>query len=85
VTTLHRRFRAELGTTPLAWLTGERVELARRLLESGDLGMDAVAHRSGLGTTANLRALMKRHTGLSPSEYRSRFARAGTPAQPAWA
>jgi AraC family transcriptional activator FtrA len=76
VTTLHRWFRSELGTTPLAWLTGERVDLARRLLEEGDLGLDAVAHRSGLGTAANLRALMKRHTGLSPTEYRARFARA---------
>ena len=77
VTTLHRRFRTELGTTPLAWLTGERVDLARRLIEQGGLGLDAVAHRSGLGTTANLRALVRRHTGLSPSEYRSRFAAHG--------
>ncbi|NEA03796.1 AraC family transcriptional regulator, partial [Streptomyces sp. SID10116] len=30
--TLHRRFRAQLGTTPLAWLTGERVALACRLI-----------------------------------------------------
>ncbi|MEU2350181.1 helix-turn-helix domain-containing protein [Modestobacter sp. NPDC049651] len=74
VTTLHRRFRTELGTTPLAWLTAERVELARRLLERGAPGLDAVAHRSGLGSTANLRLQFHRHTGLSPAEYRSRFA-----------
>ena len=73
ITTLHRRFRTELGTTPLAWLTTERVELARRLVEQG-AGLDAVAHRSGLGTTANLRAQFRRHTGLSPSQYRARFA-----------
>ena len=72
VTTLHRRFRTELGTTPLGWLTGERVELARRLLEQG-AGLDAVAHRSGLGTTANLRVQLRRHTGLGPAEYRARF------------
>jgi AraC family transcriptional activator FtrA len=74
VTTLHRRFRAELGTTPLAWLTGERVELARRLLENGTLTLEAVAHRSGLGTTASLRTQLRRQTGLSPSTYRTRFA-----------
>ena len=74
-TTLHRRFRAELGTTPLAWLTAERVDLARRLLEQGVISMDLVAHRSGLGTAANLRAQMRRRTGLSPSQYRTRFAR----------
>ena len=71
LTTLHRRFRAEPGTTPLAWLTAERVDLARRLIEQGAAPLDLVAHRSGLGTTASLRAQMRRRTGLSPSQYRA--------------
>jgi transcriptional regulator GlxA family with amidase domain len=71
--TLHRRFRAELGTTPLAWLTGERVGLACRLIERGEERLDVVAARSGLGTAANLRARVRRETGLSPSAYRRRF------------
>ncbi|MEU3743599.1 MULTISPECIES: GlxA family transcriptional regulator [Streptomyces] len=71
--TLHRRFRAQLGTTPLAWLTGERVALACRLIERGEARLDAVARSSGLGTAAHLRALMRRETGLAPSEYRRRF------------
>ncbi|MEU9400346.1 helix-turn-helix domain-containing protein [Streptomyces sp. NPDC048242] len=71
--TLHRRFRTRLGTTPLAWLTGERVALACRLIERGELRLDVVAARSGLGTAANLRARLRRETGLSPSEYRRRF------------
>lgn len=71
--TLHRRFRAQLGTTPLAWLTGERVALACRLIERGEERLDVVAERSGLGTAANLRARVRRETGLSPSAYRRRF------------
>lgn len=71
--TLHRRFQAQLGTTPLAWLTRERLALACRLIERGENHFDAVARRSGLGSTANLRALIRRETGLTPSEYRSRF------------
>jgi transcriptional regulator GlxA family with amidase domain len=71
--TLHRRFRTQLGTTPLAWLTGERVALACRLIERGEERLDVVAARSGLGTAANLRARLRRETGLSPSAYRRRF------------
>ncbi|TVT54643.1 helix-turn-helix domain-containing protein [Amycolatopsis rhizosphaerae] len=71
--TLHRRFRAQLGTTPLAWLTRERVALACRLIERGEPRLDVVARASGLGTAANLRALMRRETGLTPSAYRRRF------------
>ena len=40
--TLHRRFRAQLGTTPLAWLTGERVALVCRLIERGEERLDVV-------------------------------------------
>jgi AraC family transcriptional regulator, transcriptional activator FtrA len=71
--TLHRRFRAELGTTPLAWLTGERVTLACRLIERGESRFEIVARRTGLGTAANLRSLLRRETGLSPTQYRRRF------------
>ncbi|MET7360227.1 helix-turn-helix domain-containing protein [Streptomyces sp. NPDC005562] len=78
--TLHRRFRAQLGTTPLAWLTAERVALACRLIERGEERLDVVARRSGLGTAANLRARLRRETGLSPSGYRQRFGPAGSAA-----
>jgi len=75
--TLHRRFRTGLGTTPLAWLTGERVAFACRLIERGEKRLDVVAALSGLGTAANLRARLRRETGLSPSAYRRRFGPAG--------
>ncbi|MEU5639058.1 GlxA family transcriptional regulator [Streptomyces milbemycinicus] len=75
--TLHRRFRTQLGTTPLAWLTGERLTLACRLIERGESRFEVVAQRSGLGTAANLRALMRREIGLTPSAYRRRFGVCG--------
>lgn len=78
--TLHRRFRAQLGTTPLAWLTRERVALACRLIERGEERLDVVAERSGLGTGANLRVRLRRETGLSPSDYRGRFGPETVPA-----
>ncbi|MFE4860494.1 GlxA family transcriptional regulator [Streptomyces sp. NPDC056670] len=75
--TLHRRFRSQLGTTPLAWLTGERLALACRLIERGESRFEMVARRSGLGTAANLRALMRRETGITPSAYKRRFGHEG--------
>ncbi|MFE6197111.1 GlxA family transcriptional regulator [Streptomyces sp. NPDC057838] len=75
--TLHRRFRAQLGTTPLAWLSAERVALACRLIERGEERLEVVAARSGLGTAANLRQRLRRATGLSPSAYRRRFGADG--------
>jgi AraC family transcriptional regulator, transcriptional activator FtrA len=71
--TLHRRFRAELGTTPLAWLIAERVALACRLIERGEQRLDRVAQVTGFGTAAGLRVHFRRHTGLTPTAYRTRF------------
>lgn len=68
--TFARRFRAQTGTTPLRWITAQRVHRARRLLERTDLTVDAVATQAGLGTAANLRALIARDTRTSPSAYR---------------
>ncbi len=73
VATLHRRFRAELGCTPLQWLSAIRLEHARRLLEHTDYSVDQVADRSGLGTTANLRKHLAAQTGLTPTAYRRTF------------
>jgi len=74
VTSLHRRFQAEVGTTPLSWLTTQRLQFAQRLLERTDLSMDVVARQAGLGTAANMRTLMRRHIGLTPSSYRQQFS-----------
>jgi AraC family transcriptional activator FtrA len=63
-----------VGYDTLAWLTGERVALACRLLERGEVRLETIARSSGLGTAANLRIQLKRTTGLTPSDYRRRFA-----------
>ncbi|KIX78551.1 AraC family transcriptional regulator, partial [Streptomyces sp. MBRL 601] len=76
--TLHRRFQAQLGTTPLTWLTRERLALACRLIERGESRFELVARRSGLGTAANLRTLMRRETGITPSAYKRRFGHCHT-------
>lgn len=80
VRTFNRRFREETGQPPGAWLTEQRVEFARRLLETTDLPIDGVARRSGLGTGASLRQHLRASVGTSPAAYRRTFrgAPAGT-------
>ena len=71
--TFARRFRTEPGTTPLRWLTAQRLLEARRLLETTDLPIDDVADRSGLGTAANLRLHLARDAATTPTAYRRAY------------
>jgi len=71
--TFARRFRAETGTTPHEWITGQRVLTARALLEDTDLGVDAIAVRAGFGDAAALRHHFSRRVGATPHAYRSMF------------
>ncbi|MFF9066677.1 GlxA family transcriptional regulator [Streptomyces sp. NPDC014891] len=72
-----RRFRDEVGSTPVQWLTAQRLELARQLLETTDLPIDLVAHRAGLGSGNSLRAHMRTAFGVSPAAYRRAFGTDG--------
>ncbi|WP_433247812.1 GlxA family transcriptional regulator [Streptosporangium sp. CA-135522] len=71
--TFTRRFRDEMGVSPGQWLTVQRLELARRLLEASDLPVDAVAVRAGFGTAASLRQHLQAAIGVSPMAYRRTF------------
>jgi AraC family transcriptional activator FtrA len=75
--TFARRFRAETGTTPHRWLLRERLLRARRMLEGSDASIEEVAMRCGFGSAASLRSHFRRHTGTTPTAYRSTFAAAG--------
>ncbi|MEU6771805.1 GlxA family transcriptional regulator [Streptomyces sp. NPDC046759] len=70
---LQRRFTAELGTPPAAYVERVRVEVARRALVEGDDPVEAIAHRCGFGTAETLRRSFHRHVGVAPSAYRARF------------
>ncbi|MFC4020395.1 GlxA family transcriptional regulator [Micromonospora sp. GCM10011542] len=73
VRTFTRRFRSETGLSPAQWLLQQRTDHARLLLETTDLTVDQVAHRSGFGTTAALRQQLHQRIGVSPSTYRRAF------------
>ena len=72
--TFARRFKADFGATPAAWLARQRMLHAQRLLEETDLGLDRIASECGFGSAAVLRQNFARTMGLTPTAYRARFS-----------
>jgi len=75
--TFARRFGQETGTTPLRWLTGQRILLAQELLEETDASIDLIADRAGFGNAATLRHHFRGWRGTTPQAYRRAFCPAG--------
>jgi transcriptional regulator GlxA family with amidase domain len=73
VRTFTRRFREEVGLSPGNWLSQQRVERARQLLESTELSIDQIARAAGFGTGASMRQHLQAALGVSPSAYRRTF------------
>ncbi|MEU0337126.1 helix-turn-helix domain-containing protein [Streptomyces sp. NPDC006193] len=80
VRTFTRRFREEVGVSPGQWLTRQRVERARHLLESTGLPMDRVAREAGFGSAQSMRQHLQAALGVTPTAYRRTFrSGAGAP------
>ena len=69
-----RLFRSEVGITPATWVEEARVNAARNLLERGDEAPKQVATHCGFADADTLRRAFVRHVGVTPAEYRKRFA-----------
>ncbi len=80
VRTFTRRFREETGLSPNRWLTAQRVERARHLLETTDLTVTEVARLAGFGTTVSLRQHLHAAVGVAPLAYRTAFRTGTAPA-----
>ena len=71
--TFARRFRADMGTTPAAWLNRQRLIRAQLLLEETDFGLETIAQDTGFGTAAVMRHHFVRVLQTSPQAYRRTF------------
>ncbi|WP_422747064.1 GlxA family transcriptional regulator [Mycobacterium sp. WMMD1722] len=75
--TFMRRFAEQTGTTPMRWLTTQRVLEAQRLLEATTLPVDKIAEYCGFGSAGVLRVHLAREIATTPTAYR-RISRENT-------
>jgi transcriptional regulator GlxA family with amidase domain len=68
-----RKFAAEVGTPPAAYVERVRIEAAQRALAQSDDPVEKIARRCGFGTAETLRRAFHRHARVAPSDYRDRF------------
>lgn len=68
-----RVFARETRITPAEFVERARVDAARVLLESSSQPLKTVAHKTGFGNPARLRAAFLKHLGVSARQYRQHF------------
>ena len=69
-----RRFKAATGRVPGAYIQTLRVSAAKEMLEHGTSSIQTVSSKIGYEDIGFFRNLFKRHTGMTPGEYRTRFS-----------
>ena len=74
--TLLRVFREELNTTPAEYVQRARVDAARRGLATPRAPVARIAAACGFANAEAMRRAFQRALGISPADYRARFATA---------
>lgn len=69
-----RRFKSETGVTPIEYLIEIRMQRAKLLLRRKDLSVTAIAIECGFGSSAYFSDCFQERAGISPTEYRDRYA-----------
>ncbi|MAK63958.1 MAG: AraC family transcriptional regulator [Maricaulis sp.] len=72
--TLSRLCRSEAGLSPAVLVERVRLDAARHLLVSTRRRIDAIARQSGFGTHQRMDRSFMRRLGVSPRDFRARFA-----------
>jgi transcriptional regulator GlxA family with amidase domain len=68
-----RHFRQATGTSFKQWLLNQRLAHARRLLETTQASVEAVAQAAGFGSALSLRQHFRAQLQSTPTAYRDRF------------
>ena len=72
---LIRRFKRATSNTPIQYLQRVKVEAAKRELENTEQSITEIMLEAGYNDIKSFRQTFKKFSGLSPSEYRTRYSR----------
>lgn len=72
--TLNRRFHKTLGVSPLEFIQDLRLDRAKKMLSTSTESEDQIGYMVGYEDSASFRRIFRKKVGLTPGEYRSRFA-----------
>ncbi|WP_119388959.1 GlxA family transcriptional regulator [Taklimakanibacter lacteus] len=70
----NRRFFQTTGQSPMDYVQSLRLEEAKQILETTALSIEAVAQELGYEDTSFFSRLFRRRIGVTPAQYRKRFA-----------
>ncbi|MDX1955858.1 MAG: helix-turn-helix domain-containing protein [Chitinophagaceae bacterium] len=73
--TFERRFKQATNNTPIEYIQRVRVEAAKKFFEGSRKSVTEVMYEVGYSDTKAFRDIFKKITGLTPIEYRNKFAK----------
>lgn len=68
-------FRQVLGTTVMHYVTQQRIEVAREIIERSPEPVHDIAQLTGFASTSSFCTVFRKHTGFTPNEYRQEVQR----------
>lgn len=72
--TFDRKFKSSFNLTPKEWLTTQRIQRAKELLESKSLSIEQVAELAGFANAITMRHHFRKILGISPKRYQEKFS-----------
>ncbi|HEX8269611.1 MAG TPA: helix-turn-helix domain-containing protein [Flavobacterium sp.] len=73
--TFERRFKLATNNTPVEYIQRVRIEAAKLLFEASRKNVSEIMYNVGYTDSKAFRDIFKKRTGLTPIEYRNKFAR----------
>ena len=69
----NRRFKKEIGITPIEYLIEIRIERSKTLLRRKNIPITEIAMRCGFNSNSHFSSCFQSRLGLTPSEYREKY------------